>query len=307
MRLYATFKNTTELLALYRGRDLDGLTRFTVALLRAVADRAQQSTRSATSQLYADIRAIAAPSLDWRAAFVTDAYQDAAVAALDVVPDELIIAYELPSAEHVQLFLDFVNSHRNVPLDPAGNAFLAAGLDPGASVADHRCPGAANLAVFGHRERARRTIRAGRAYEPRVPGAAGQCGDHRRGSRQGTDPGEELGRRPGSFHCDRPRPTGRNGASHIARHDDRTQHPGPRPGGEAVPRPGGSARNNAGAGGDQRDAGGLWQPGARHSSIAYRSRNGRVHGCWSMPGAFSIPAQILPEAIPETWSRTGIR
>jgi Subtilase family len=167
MRCYVTLKNTPELLALYRGRDLDGLTRFTVALLRAASDRAQTQAQqspgsgqvqAATVQFYANLKAIAAPSLSWRAAFVTDTHQD--VAASDIVPDELIIAYELPSAEHVQLFLDFVNGHPNVPLDPAGNAFLAAGLDPGASVADHWCPGAANLAVFGHRKQARRTIRA---------------------------------------------------------------------------------------------------------------------------------------------------
>ena len=171
MRLYVTLKNTPELLALYRGKDLDGLTRFTVTLLRAVPGRSpvygQQPSmppagqiQAAASQLYANVRAVTAPSLNWRAAFVTDAYPTAASAAPDTVPDELIIAYELPNAEHVQLFLDLVNGHRNVPLDPAGNAFLAAGLDPGGSVADHWCPGVANLAVFGHREQARRTIKA---------------------------------------------------------------------------------------------------------------------------------------------------
>lgn len=169
MRLYATLKNTGELLAIYRSRDLIGLTRFTTALLGAIRDRSQvygqqsampQSPAAALS-LFEDLKAVAAPSLDWRAAFVTDAYQDAAaIAVADIVPEELIIAYELANAEHVQLFLDLVNGHRNVPLDPAGNAFLAAGLDPGGSVADHWCPGSANLAVFGHRAQARRTVRA---------------------------------------------------------------------------------------------------------------------------------------------------
>jgi hypothetical protein len=168
MRLYATLKNTTELLALYRDRDLDGLTRFSVTLLRAIPDRSpaygQQLPTSqspaAALQLFADLRAVAAPSLDWRPALVTDEYRDAAVAAQDIVPDELIIAYELPNADHGQLLLDLVNGRRNVPLDAAGNAFLAAGLDPGGSVADHWCPGSANLAIFGHRELARRTIKA---------------------------------------------------------------------------------------------------------------------------------------------------
>jgi Subtilase family len=172
MRLYATLKNTAELLALYRGRDLDGLTRFTVTLLRAMPDRTPiygqpratpqpDQIQATASQFFADLRAVAAPSLDWRAAFVEDAdhYADGAVPAIQ--PAELIIAYELPTAGRVRLFLDLVNGHRNVPLDPAGNAFLAAGMDPGGSVADHWCPGTANLAVFGHREQARRTIRAG--------------------------------------------------------------------------------------------------------------------------------------------------
>jgi hypothetical protein len=168
MRLYATLKNTTELLALYRGRDLDGLTRFTVTLLRAMPDRsrayAQQSatlqSQTTTSQLLADIRAVSAPSLDWRAAFVGDTDRHAPGVAPDILPDELIIAYELPTAAQVRLFLDLVNAHRNEPLDAAGNAFLAAGLDPGGSVADHWCPGLAKFAMFGHREQARRTIRA---------------------------------------------------------------------------------------------------------------------------------------------------
>ncbi|MGA3003636.1 MAG: S8/S53 family peptidase [Acetobacteraceae bacterium] len=171
MRLYATLKNTAELLALYRGRDLDGLTRFTVTLLRAIPDRSSgygqqpaapraEQIQAAASQLLADVRAVSAPSLDWRVAFVDDTDQYAHGVAPDILPDELIIAYELPNAEHVRLFLDLVNGHRNVPLDAAGNAFLAAGLDPGGSVADHWCPGVAKFAMFGHREHARRTIRA---------------------------------------------------------------------------------------------------------------------------------------------------
>ena len=170
MRFYATLKNTAELLALYRTRDLGGLTRLTVTLLRSVPTRTmaydQQLSAppvadqglAANSELFANIRAVAAPSLNWRAAFVADAYQDAA--APDIVPDELIITYETANSGHVQMFLDLVNGHRNVPLDSAGNTFLGAGMDPGASVADHWCPGAANLAAFGHRAHARRTIRA---------------------------------------------------------------------------------------------------------------------------------------------------
>jgi subtilisin family serine protease len=170
MRFYATLKNTAELLSLYRTRDLEGLTRHTATLLRSVQTRTvangQQLSASpvadqglaVSSVLSASIRVVAAPSLNWRAAFVADAYKDAA--APDIVPDELIIVYETANTGHVQMFLDVVKSHRNVPLDEAGNMFLGAGIDPGASVADHWCPGAANLAAFGHRAHARRTIRA---------------------------------------------------------------------------------------------------------------------------------------------------
>ncbi len=172
MRLYATLKNTPELLALYRVRDRAGLTRFTVTLLRAVPNRSPVygqpptsaltgQSQAAVLQLFADLKVVAAPSLNWRAAFVGDTDYDAHGAAVEILPDELIIAYELPNPGHVQLFLDLVNGHRGVPLDAAGNTFVAAGLDPGGSAADHWCPGAAQFAAFGHRQQARRTIRAG--------------------------------------------------------------------------------------------------------------------------------------------------
>jgi hypothetical protein len=171
MRVYATLKNTAQLLAIYRARDLDGLTRLTVTLLRAIPDRslvyAPQSPapradqiEAAATQLFASVKVVAAPSLQWQAAFVTGTYQDAAVAPPDTVPDELIIVYEVPDTEGVRSFLNLVNGNRNVVLDAAGNAFLAAGQDPGGSVADHWCPGVANLAVFGHRKDARRTVKA---------------------------------------------------------------------------------------------------------------------------------------------------
>jgi Subtilase family len=172
MRLYATLKNTPELLALYRAKDLMGLARFTVTLLRAMPNRAraygQQPTSAqpdqlsaVASQLFADIRVVAAPSLEWRVAFVDDTGDYAKSVAAETLPAELVIAYELGNVEHVQLFLDLVNGHREMPLDAAGNEFVAAGLDPGGSATDHWCPGRANLAAFGHRRQARRTIRAG--------------------------------------------------------------------------------------------------------------------------------------------------
>lgn len=171
MRLYVTLKSTPELLTLYRAKDLDSLTRFTMTLLRAAqahrlgVTRQQPSSRSGRTQpeaprMFADIKAVRAPSLDWRASFVAEVDRDAAVGPQDVVPDELVIAYQILSADHARSFLDLVNDHRNVPLDANGNAFLGAGLDPGGSVADHWCPGSANPAVFGHRDHARRTIRA---------------------------------------------------------------------------------------------------------------------------------------------------
>ena len=131
MRFYVTLKNTAELLALYRARDLEGLTRLTVRLLRSVPNRAtgyqQQASAppapdqglTAGTDLHANLRAVAAPSFNWRAAFVVDGCEDAA--APEVVPNELIVAYEAANADHVQMFLDFVNRYRNVPLDAAGN------------------------------------------------------------------------------------------------------------------------------------------------------------------------------------------
>jgi hypothetical protein len=165
VRLYATLKNTPELLALCRGRDLDGLTRFTVMLLSAACDRRKATARQSgqsepdASRVFSSIKAVASPSLAWRASFVSPEAGTRG-ASQEIVPDELLIAYELPDADLARSFLAIVNDDRNVALDASGNAFLGAGLDPGGSVADHWCPGAANLALFGHREHARRVVRA---------------------------------------------------------------------------------------------------------------------------------------------------
>jgi hypothetical protein len=166
-RLYATLKNTPELLALYVARDLDGLTAFTLRLLRGIQDRDTRDHLQAailsgdSAQPTGFLAAIAAPSLDWRAAFAPrrdDRQRSALVAGRDIIPDELIIAYDTCSDEAARLFLDLVNDHLLTPLDPLGNAFLGAGSDPGGSVLDHWCPGAANSAIFGHRRHARRTV-----------------------------------------------------------------------------------------------------------------------------------------------------
>jgi hypothetical protein len=113
------------------------------------------------------LQAVSAPSLDWRSAFVpppADTGQPAGLASPEITPeitpDELIIAYDLPDPADAHAFLDVVSMHRNRPLDGQGNAFLGGGFDPGSSVTDHWCPGAANLATFGHRGHARRTLRA---------------------------------------------------------------------------------------------------------------------------------------------------
>ena len=80
--------------------------------------------------------------------------------AHEITPDALIIAYDVQGNDVARSFLDIVNGHRHQPLDPQGNTFIGAGVDPGGSIADHWCPGAANLAIFGDRRHARRTIRA---------------------------------------------------------------------------------------------------------------------------------------------------
>ncbi len=184
IRFYATFRNTPELLSLYRSGDLDGLTRFTIRLLRASQDHRPDATEypdrrpgaaeypaSAQSDrtspeappFFENLKTVSAPSLNWRAAFVSPragATRSASVVAHDVTPDELIVAYELASADEARAFLRIANENRNLPLDEAGNAFVGAGFDPGGSVADHWCPGLANRAIFGHRDHARRTVRA---------------------------------------------------------------------------------------------------------------------------------------------------
>ncbi len=179
IRLYAMLRTTPELLALYSAQDLQGLTRLTVRLLSAAQHRprsvaGQPATSQsvpiqptpvppASSQPYLGLKAVSAPSLDWRAAFVDPRGvkdENLAVAPRQIVPDELAIAYEVETDIEARAFLDVVNLHRDVTLDMNGNAFLGAGVDPGNSVTDHWCPGSANLALFGHRDHARRTIRA---------------------------------------------------------------------------------------------------------------------------------------------------
>jgi Subtilase family len=175
VRLYATLKNTPVLLSLYRRRDLDDLTRFTVELLRAAQDHDDRAdtdqaaavppaqTRPDSSQFMDGIKAISAPSLDWRSAFVSPQAgmtRGTTIVPRDITPGELIIAYEVLSTA-AQSFLKIINDHRGVILDADGNAFLGAGFDPGGSVTDHWCPGTATLALFGHRGHARRAVRAG--------------------------------------------------------------------------------------------------------------------------------------------------
>jgi hypothetical protein len=169
LRIYATLNNTPELLTLYRRRDLQELTRFTVRLLNSISrarpdDQAQLvPERSDSPPPVWGITAVATPSLDFRAAFAARqavATRRATIVPRDITPDELIIVYHARNSEDARRFLDIVNAHRGKKLDAAGNAFLSIGSDPGASIADHWCPGAANLAIFGHRNHARRTVRA---------------------------------------------------------------------------------------------------------------------------------------------------
>jgi hypothetical protein len=168
IRVYATLKNTQNLLALYRRKDFPALTAFTVRLLDSPVDRRdgdqQASAPAGESPFEGRIQAVSAPSLDWRAAFAgrqAITTRMATIVPRDIEPDELIIAYDVDSPDVAVEFLRIANIRRDVPLDSDGNQFLGAGADPGASVADHWCPGSANLAGFGHREHARRTVRAG--------------------------------------------------------------------------------------------------------------------------------------------------
>ncbi len=172
LRLYATFKNTPALLSIYRRGDLTALTGFTVRLLRAAQRRAPPEKTQTTRVLAAatpsppgesEFAAVSAPSLDWRANFTAPTHETSPKAAdvvSAIVPDEFTIAYRFSSPDGARAFLRIVNDHRNVPLDDDGNEFRAAGFDPGNEVANHWCPGMAKLAMFGHRDHARRTVRA---------------------------------------------------------------------------------------------------------------------------------------------------
>jgi hypothetical protein len=169
IRFYAVLRTTPELLAVYRARDLPALTRLTVRLLTAALNRPRSvsvppvTAQIATAPLHASIRAVSAPSLDWRANFVDPSggrETHETVVRPEIVPDELVISYEIETHAEARSVLDLVNAHRHVTLDMNGNTFLGAGIDPGNSITDHWCPGTANLALFGHRDHARRTVRA---------------------------------------------------------------------------------------------------------------------------------------------------
>jgi hypothetical protein len=166
IRVYATLKNTQDVLALYRRKDFAGLTTLTLRLLDGLTDRSDEGREASATEspFEGRIQVISAPSLDWRAAFAgrhAMTTRGATVVPRDIEPDELILAYDVENLEVAQSFLRIANTNRGLPLDVHGNQFLGAGADPGASVADHWCPGSANSAGFGHREHARRTMRAG--------------------------------------------------------------------------------------------------------------------------------------------------
>jgi subtilisin family serine protease len=170
IRVYATLKNTQDLLTLYRRKSLPDLTAFTLRLLDGLIDRTDGgrdpsvAAPAVESPFDGRVQAVSAPSLDWRAAFAgrqAVTTRRATVVPRDIEPDELIIAYEVESPEVAETFLRIANANRGVQLDVHGNQFLGAGTDAGASVNDHWCPGTANLAAFGHREHVRRTVRAG--------------------------------------------------------------------------------------------------------------------------------------------------
>jgi len=169
LRIYVTIKASPGLVALYRDKDLAGLTEFTLTLLRAGQDRKlqesglEQTSPADPAQFLPSLKVVSAPSMNWRAAFVPPraaTSRGAIIVPRDITPDELVIAYELSSDDEVQSFRTFVNDQRDIPLDEDGTAFLGAGIDPVGSLLDHWCPGSANLAIFGHRRHARQAVRA---------------------------------------------------------------------------------------------------------------------------------------------------
>src|SRR3954447_6832289 len=92
LRVYATFKSTAFLLALYSRRDLRKLTQLTRTLLAAAQQQPHQP-RAAAPVIMPDVEAVATPSLDWRAAFVTRDTTEppAAGGSQDITPDTLIV------------------------------------------------------------------------------------------------------------------------------------------------------------------------------------------------------------------------
>ena len=113
----------------------------------ATDTRTAYATRAPVAALNDDgIKAVSAPSLNWRSAFVplpTRSSGAAAVAPSQIVPDEFVIAYLAFDLRSSADFLQIVNDHRDIPLDDEGNTFRGAGYDPGNDIADHWCPGVA--------------------------------------------------------------------------------------------------------------------------------------------------------------------
>ena len=180
-RVYVTLKATPALLALYRARDLPGLTRAAAALLDGAAPATatppgypgtSTGTSTGTSHgtaavpapdggaaFVSGIRVAGTPSTSWRSAFVprrAGTVPGATILAHDIVPETLIVPFEVETDTRLQSVLRNIDANLRTP----GGIILAAGADPGGSVADHWCPGPAGLAAFGHRRLAKQTMRA---------------------------------------------------------------------------------------------------------------------------------------------------
>lgn len=144
LRLYAMLKVTPELEEIYKAKDYAKLTAYTEKIL--------QKPLYGSANLISTFGAVAAPSRDWKPAFVGD--DGGSAPSLD----ELAVVYEFKDGGSQSQFVEITQKVRKIQ---PGADIRGVGADIGVGSADsHWCPGQARLATFGDRADARRTINA---------------------------------------------------------------------------------------------------------------------------------------------------
>ena len=106
------------------------------------------------SSLACRITVESTPSLDWKLDVVGEHPEPPA-------PDELIVSFQVADMATLRVFRNLAHHFVGKPLRSVhGETYtiVAIGADPGGGLADHWCPGAAQLGVFGRRGDARRLL-----------------------------------------------------------------------------------------------------------------------------------------------------